>query len=452
MVLLPEEYGNHSAHELLSLADQGLVAFDHRLLRAILADMPGVVRYADERAEDLVTEIAPDLVQIFCQSPDPGGAKFLAALAGELREELPEDLIEALARTGKPAFEPLLEVYLKHVDDAGDLPTAIAFLKVDDPRAEAIYDAQEEDEAEFLREVAHGAAEVEPYDIYSHYPETAVPQLAGQPLKVRREFLASKDTTHRLAALSTFLDGELPKSVVKELRQVATGDTDAEVRGVAWETLEGEAKEDKALLAEMRERLHNPEIDPQERCGLAVALAQSGDEKFAEAVGLLYADRATRARALQAMWRSFDKEFAKYASESLDDEDADIREQAILVCGYLNLASEAPRLEKLFQNEAHRDTALFAYALAVPSEVTRARMRQLFKTIEKLAGGLSPDDAETLEQALDLRLEMHGLEPAFGDGEDEEEPAAAAPAKADVGRNDPCPCGSGKKYKKCHGQ
>lgn len=22
----------------------------------------------------------------------------------------------------------------------------------------------------------------------------------------------------------------------------------------------------------------------------------------------------------------------------------------------------------------------------------------------------------------------------------------------DVGRNDPCPCGSGKKYKKCHGQ
>jgi preprotein translocase subunit SecA len=27
-------------------------------------------------------------------------------------------------------------------------------------------------------------------------------------------------------------------------------------------------------------------------------------------------------------------------------------------------------------------------------------------------------------------------------------PAAAAPR---IGRNDPCPCGSGKKYKKCHG-
>jgi preprotein translocase subunit SecA len=28
---------------------------------------------------------------------------------------------------------------------------------------------------------------------------------------------------------------------------------------------------------------------------------------------------------------------------------------------------------------------------------------------------------------------------------------ANAPKKSDVGRNDPCPCGSGKKYKKCHG-
>ncbi len=29
---------------------------------------------------------------------------------------------------------------------------------------------------------------------------------------------------------------------------------------------------------------------------------------------------------------------------------------------------------------------------------------------------------------------------------------ARKPAKSDkVGRNDPCPCGSGKKYKKCHG-
>jgi preprotein translocase subunit SecA len=28
----------------------------------------------------------------------------------------------------------------------------------------------------------------------------------------------------------------------------------------------------------------------------------------------------------------------------------------------------------------------------------------------------------------------------------------AAPAAAKVGRNDACPCGSGKKYKHCHGK
>jgi uncharacterized protein YecA (UPF0149 family) len=26
-----------------------------------------------------------------------------------------------------------------------------------------------------------------------------------------------------------------------------------------------------------------------------------------------------------------------------------------------------------------------------------------------------------------------------------------APSRGKIGRNEPCPCGSGKKYKKCHG-
>ena len=32
------------------------------------------------------------------------------------------------------------------------------------------------------------------------------------------------------------------------------------------------------------------------------------------------------------------------------------------------------------------------------------------------------------------------------------EAAQPAPVMGKVGRNDPCPCGSGRKYKKCHGQ
>ena len=55
--------------------------------------------------------------------------------------------------------------------------------------------------------------------------------------------------------------------------------------------------------------------------------------------------------------------------------------------------------------------------------------------------------------ALDERLRLAGLDPVFAaDAAEEEEPPTAPEAPAGKpGRNDPCPCGSGKKYKKCHG-
>jgi preprotein translocase subunit SecA len=43
---------------------------------------------------------------------------------------------------------------------------------------------------------------------------------------------------------------------------------------------------------------------------------------------------------------------------------------------------------------------------------------------------------------------VHGLQCAHGDGEKREPVRNAGPR---LGRNDPCPCGSGRKYKKCHG-
>jgi preprotein translocase subunit SecA len=56
-------------------------------------------------------------------------------------------------------------------------------------------------------------------------------------------------------------------------------------------------------------------------------------------------------------------------------------------------------------------------------------------------------DVEQIQQAKPQRVVMsHG---------DQTETPAAAPAKREenkVGRNDPCPCGSGKKYKRCHGK
>ena len=52
--------------------------------------------------------------------------------------------------------------------------------------------------------------------------------------------------------------------------------------------------------------------------------------------------------------------------------------------------------------------------------------------------------------ALDLR---HKTDPAaMGDGGASEEANAEEAPAPKVGRNDPCPCGSGKKYKKCCGR
>ena len=63
----------------------------------------------------------------------------------------------------------------------------------------------------------------------------------------------------------------------------------------------------------------------------------------------------------------------------------------------------------------------------------------------------APEEAPEQEEAPVLNL-RHKTDPAaMGDGgASSEEEAASAGAK--VGRNDPCPCGSGKKYKKCCGR
>ncbi|MBI3872805.1 MAG: SEC-C domain-containing protein [candidate division Zixibacteria bacterium] len=64
-----------------------------------------------------------------------------------------------------------------------------------------------------------------------------------------------------------------------------------------------------------------------------------------------------------------------------------------------------------------------------------------------------------LEPSVDMRRlqTVHAAAGALGGStSDDEPPTAGKPqplrrTEEKVGRNDPCPCGSGKKYKKCHG-
>ena len=69
--------------------------------------------------------------------------------------------------------------------------------------------------------------------------------------------------------------------------------------------------------------------------------------------------------------------------------------------------------------------------------------------------------AENAEEAAPAPAEVHNVQYHHADYDEalgvaataaEETPLPTQQTAAKVGRNDPCPCGSGKKYKQCHGK
>jgi len=72
----------------------------------------------------------------------------------------------------------------------------------------------------------------------------------------------------------------------------------------------------------------------------------------------------------------------------------------------------------------------------------------------RVQGRAQAEEAARLQRQMQARARQYTEGRADGEGRPEKAAAQArSPAKAGpkVGRNDPCPCGSGKKYKKCHG-
>jgi preprotein translocase subunit SecA len=93
---------------------------------------------------------------------------------------------------------------------------------------------------------------------------------------------------------------------------------------------------------------------------------------------------------------------------------------------------------------------LFANLLdTVKREVTQVTMMVQIR---------SEADVEAVEKPAELenvRYQHADYDEALANDAEEGEAAKAEPferAAVKVGRNDPCPCGSGKKYKQCHGR
>ncbi len=82
--------------------------------------------------------------------------------------------------------------------------------------------------------------------------------------------------------------------------------------------------------------------------------------------------------------------------------------------------------------------------------------REGFDMFQEMEQGLREDYVTYIYHIQNVRLreEPEAEQLSYSGGSDEPNPQPKSPRKAQhkIGRNDPCPCGSGKKYKKCHGR
>ena len=491
------------AEELLEAAARGRVGVDRRCVQAILdsGDAAGVLRFARASHENDCIELEPLLIDLFRYFQTPEALEFYVDVIRRAPEEVDDSLIQALLPFGAKAVEPLLALYDQLGEEQGsDIAFLLAALRLRDARVLQVlldrleYDAADgafclglygdpsaksalekmlaeipDSDQELRREITHAVEQLdapepqyepEPFDILAEYPERELPPFDVLNEAERIEMLSSTEADVRAGAAHSFFNQALNAKSRAALFELAKSDSDAAARGEAWAAL-GDAIEDAVIREAMIAALNDSSKPVEERGGAAVGLYAVADrDDVRKGLEELYEmGGKARIKALEAMWRSLWEPYAKYFPPHLDDKDPKLLRHAIRGAGYFRLTRYADKIAGFFDREDPyddlREDALFAYALAMPGETTRGRARGLLRKIDALAG-LSQAETELVMFALDERLRLHGLAPVFEGAEEEHQhevqPQPTTPAQAQkIGRNDPCPCGSGKKYKKCHG-
>ncbi len=491
----------NSVLDLLHSAARGRIGVDQRLLRSVLDQGEGaaadVLAFAREPQEEHRVNLDPLLIDLFRHYGTREAVDFFLDVIRRSPDDVDDSLIQALLPFGEKAVEPLLSLYEELGEEQGtDVAFLLAGLRVRNPRVLTLlldrleFDAADgafslglygdpaarpalekmlaeipEDDVELRREISHALEELdspepqyqaEPFDIFAEYPKQELPRFDVLSESERIELLGSSDAEVRAEAAYSFFNADLHPKARAALLALAESDPDATVRGRAWESLadaSGEEPVRGAMLAILRDRSRPVE----ERGGVAVGLYPAADrEDVQREIEALYEEGGlARAKALESMWRSLYKPYAKYFAPHLDDTDIGVLRQALRGAGYFRLTSQADKIASYFEAEGDledlRDDALFAYALAMPGETTRGRARGMLRKVDSLSR-LGPDEIQLVMFAIDERLRLHGLDPVFESESDVEEEAEPEPVvAAKPGRNDPCPCGSGKKYKKCCG-
>ena len=519
-MILPSQYDSTPPIELLRHAEQGLVGLDQRLIGSLLArpeaTLPALATLADAPHPDRLVDLTDQIFDLYRAFNTPEAINFYIALLREDPSDVPDDLVEAFAALGEAAVEPLLELHDSlPPEDAADIVFLLAATGTRHPRVTellleslaadpyegslsiglycdaslrpavvAALDALPAEAAEERKalqdcidtlDAAEPRAPVPPADILPDYPEAASPLFDYLDNKQLIEFLRCPEAAYRHDAAMSLMDTQYPESILDVVLDVAANDPDEQVRQAAMRAL-GESTEDGRALKLLSATVADASASDQLRAAALVGLAQEpSDEAFRNHVMKAFAEPATRAAAVEAMWRSSEEIYIPSFRTALRDADGEVRLQAVRGVGAFPIPTLAIEMVPLFSDEELREDALYAYASAVNAKITPKSVHRLLDEIDKKAGGLLPEEMEIVTEALDRRLDIEGYEPVFHvlpedadhdhsecghDHSQDLNPALVAPdvpppslnGAVKVGRNDPCPCGSGKKYKKCCGQ
>jgi HEAT repeat protein len=464
-MLLPAQYAASPVTALLDEGAPGRLGLDQRWVHAIVDRgpdaVPELIEFGLNPPETARVDLTDDIVAVLRHLKDPRALGFYIELIRREPGEISDDVSMAVPEMGAACVEPLLGIFTDlEEDEAGDLVFLLASLGsygIRDERILAIlldrleYDMRDgaldlglygdptalpalrkmlEEEPEdrdllfAIQELEH-AKTLEPgpaFDLWSSYPETAAPDFDAMMEADRLVFLEQGDEDDRIAAAASFFNEELSDDAEETLLKAARTDVSPKVRGEAWESL-GSSQARGSHLEEIGKRLADPSAPAEERCGALVALSLDGDDLKLDLHQYLqefYSSQPTRVKALEGMWRTLDRRYADLFVQHLEDPDKEIRSIAIRGVGHLGLKGEVMRLKKMFTDEDVREEALFAYAMAAPSELSAARMKSLLKRIGEETP-LSPAEEELVMMALDERMKMAGKSPVFFEDPDESE-------------------------------
>jgi HEAT repeat protein len=456
-MLTPDKFSEASLQDLLSAASEGKVGVDHRWVRAILdrgeAAVPELVRFGldDHRADPV--DIDDALIALLRHFKSPDALPFFVEYLRRNPTDVPDELPDAMYPLRQQALEPLISLYNElEEEEAGDVAFILASFRIQDERVLRLlldrleYDvvegaialslygdpaaaphlqkmASQLDDEHLKKQIQDAVQDLgrenqddyePPFDVFELFPEKAGPEVEALVEEDLIGFLSSSDPEYRLWGAAGFINSELTDASRAALLQSAQNDADPSVRAKAWEALSSEIADNDEIFHAMADRLQDEDAPTIERAGALVGLGQRiNEEPLRKYVEQFYKNPETRAAALSAMWNSLDRTFATYFPDHLNDEDPEIRKQAIAGVGYLGIYDSAEKLKDFFAEEDYRANALFAYALAARAEISPSRVRPLLRRIDKLAGGLTEQEEELVQIALDERLLLHGHKPVF---------------------------------------